>query len=210
MFDLGETKPPADAELRTYFQAQGLSKESLDAAVSGFSREALGHSQRALQNAAALKRLSDTLSASELRSVSVATQRQWTEMVTKHAAALEVELRALHKQITRLSHGPQQLPGTGDPGSAIEKPEQFARAADQLLTQTKNLDQSVSSVFASSQFQDAQPADIPSLISATSNAIPLQKAVEMASFAVQLNASGRTAATNWQNSRPEMHTSDRP
>jgi DNA-directed RNA polymerase specialized sigma24 family protein len=42
-YDLGETKAPADAVLRGYFQAQGLSGEPLDAAVQAFSREALGH-----------------------------------------------------------------------------------------------------------------------------------------------------------------------
>lgn len=210
MYDVGQTRPPADAALRAYFQAQGLSQESLNAAVSGFSREALGHAQRALQNAAALKRLSDTFSASELRSVSLTAQQQWTEMVSKHAAAVEIELRALHEQLGRLLPVPERFPSTSDADSVIETPAQFARAADQLLTKTKSLDQSVGSVFASSQSPDAQPANIQSLITATSNTIPLQKAVEMTSFAVQLNASGRTAAINRQHSRPEAQIPNRP
>jgi DNA-directed RNA polymerase specialized sigma24 family protein len=214
MYDVGQTRPPADALLRTYFQGQGLSQEPLDAAVSGFSREALGHAQRALQNASALKRLSDTFSASELRSVSLASQQQWTGMVAKHAAALEVELRALRGQLSQLSPSPEQFRSVTATADLIGTPAHFARAADQLLVDTKNLDQSVSGVFASSQSPDAQPADIQSLIVATSNAIPLQKAVEMTSFAVQLNAAsnkpGRTAAMNRQHSRPETQTPDRP
>jgi DNA-directed RNA polymerase specialized sigma24 family protein len=210
MYDVGQTKPPADAALRTYFQTQGLSNEPLDAAVSGYSREALGHAQRALQNASALRRLSVTFSTTELRSVGLASQQQWTEMVAKHAVALEVELRALHEQLARLSPSPEQLPGANDAGSAIETPAELARAADQILAKTKSLDQSVSSVFASSQSPDAPPANIQSLITATNDAIPLQNAVDITSFAVQLNASGRTAAINRQHSRPETQTPNRP
>jgi DNA-directed RNA polymerase specialized sigma24 family protein len=210
MYDVGQTTPPANAPLRAYFQTQGLSQEPLDAAVSGFSREALGHAQRALQNASALRRLSVTFSTTELRSVGLASQQQWTEMVAKHAAALEVELRALHEQLARLSPSPEQLPGVNDVGSAIETPAELARAADQILAKTKSLDQNVSSVFASSQSPDAPPADFQSLITATNEAIPLQSAVDITSFAVQLNASGKTAAINRQHSRPETQTPNRP
>jgi hypothetical protein len=56
-YELDEAKAPADAELRAYFQAQGLSGDPLNAAVVGFSREALRPAQYALQNASALSRL---------------------------------------------------------------------------------------------------------------------------------------------------------
>jgi hypothetical protein len=210
MYDVGQTKPPADAALRAFFQTQGLSNEPLDAAVSGFSREALGHAQRALQNASALRRLSVTFSTSELKSVGLASQQQWTEMVAKHAAALEVELRALHELLARLSPSPEQLPGANDVGSAIATPAELARAADQILAKTKSLDQSVSSVFASSQSPDAPSANFQSLITATNDAIPLQNAVDITSFAVQLNASGRTAAINRQHSRLDKQTPTQP
>lgn len=210
MYDVGQTKPPADAALRAYFQAQGLSQEPLDAAVSGFSREALGHAQHALQNASALRRLSVAFSTAELRSISLASQQQWTEMVAKHAAALEVELRALHEQLARLSPSPQPIPDIKNDGSAIETPAELARAADQILAKTKSLDESVSSVFASSQSLDAPAADIQSLIKATSDAIPLQNAVEITSFAVQLNASGTTAAISRQHRRPDKQTPTQP
>jgi uncharacterized protein (DUF1684 family) len=56
-YELDEAKDPADAELRAYFQAQGLSRDLLNAAVVGFSREALRPAQHALRNASALSRL---------------------------------------------------------------------------------------------------------------------------------------------------------
>jgi DNA-directed RNA polymerase specialized sigma24 family protein len=210
MYDVGQTKAPADALLRKYFQGQGLSQESQDAAVSGLSREALNHAQRALQNAAALKRLSSTFSASELRAVSLTSQQQWTEMVAKHAAALEVELRALREQLSRFSPSPEQFPAATAADGLIANPAQFAQAVDELLSRTKNLDQQVSAVFASSQSPDAPATDIQSLIKATSDAIPLQNAVEITSFAVQLNASGRTAAINRLHSRPDKQPPAQP
>jgi len=196
--------------LRAYFQAQGLSQKSLDTAVSQFSREALEHALRALQNAAALKRLSAISLSPELRYVDLVSKQQWTEMAAQHAAALESELRALHEHLSVLSSSPDQRAGFEVPRSEIENPAQFARTVDQLLCTTKVLDQRVSSVFASSQTTDAQLADIQSQITTISDAIPLQKAVEVTSFAVQLNASGKTSAMNPQDSRSKAQPFGRP
>lgn len=210
MYDVGLTKPPADAALRTYFQAQALSGAALNDAVTGFSREALDHALRALQNASALKRLSDAFTPAELAAASLVSQQQWTEMVAKHATALEVELRALNNQLAILPQFARQIPNATRTPLVIDTPAQFARAANELFARTKSLDQSVSSIFASSQAPVTQTADIRSLINATRDAIPLQDAVELTSFSVQLNASGRTAAMNRQHGRPETQTPDRP
>jgi DNA-directed RNA polymerase specialized sigma24 family protein len=210
MYDVGQTKPSADAALRTYFQAQGLSGAALNDAVSGFSREALDHALHALQNASALKRLSDTFTPAELGAASLASQQQWTEMVARHATALEVELRSLDNQLAILPQSSRQIPNATRRDLVIETPAQFARSANELFARTKILDQSVSGIFASSQAPVTQTADIRSLIDAAREAIPLQDAVEMTSFAVQLNASGKTTAMNRQHSQPEKQTPDRP
>ncbi|MEI9979872.1 MAG: hypothetical protein WDN23_12915 [Edaphobacter sp.] len=156
-YDVGQTKAPADAALRGFFQAQGMSGTALDAAVVGFSRDALGHSQRALQHASALNRLGSTFPMFALRSVSLPSQQQWTELVAKHATALEVELRALHDQLAPLTPFRDQLPSTDQTGSTIENPAQFARQANQLLGKTQNLNRTVGSIFASSQSPEEQP-----------------------------------------------------
>jgi hypothetical protein len=209
-YDLGEAKAPADAVLRGYFQARGLSGEPLDAAIQAFSREALGHAQRALQNASALSRLGTAFPATKLRSISLSSQQQWSEMAAKHAAALEVELRGLHDQMARLSSDPQELPSMNDADTAIDDPPAFARATNRLLLRTQSLNRNVGSEFASGQQPDAPPTDIDSLVAATSNAIPLQEAVEITGFAVQLNAAARTAQMSRQHSRPEMQPPNRP
>jgi DNA-directed RNA polymerase specialized sigma24 family protein len=209
-YEVGQTKAPADAAVRGYFQTKGLSGDPLDAAVLGYCREALGHAQRALQNASALSRLGSTFPAAELRSVSFSSQQQWTDMVAKHAAALEVELRALHEQLAPFSPAPDQFPNVNDVDAVIENPAQFARATNQLLLSTQSLNRNVGSIFAPSQSVDAQAADIASLVAATGNAIPLQKAVEVTGFAVQLNAAARTAQMNRQHSRDDKQPPNRP
>ncbi len=163
-YDVGQTKASADAALRGFFQAQGMSGTALDAAVVGFSRDALAHSQRALQHASALNRLGSTFPVLALRDVSLPSQQQWTELVAKHATALEVELRALHDQLASLTLLRDQSPSIGQTGSAIENPAQFAREANQLLSKTQSLNQTVGSVFASSQQPEEQPPGLDSLV----------------------------------------------
>jgi hypothetical protein len=209
-YDAGQTNAPADAALRGFFQAQGMSGTALDAAVIGFSRDALGHSQRALQHASALNRLGNTFPVFALSSVSLTSQQQWTELVVKHATALEVELRILHDQLAALTPLRDQSPDMGQASTAIQDPERFARQSNQLLLRTQILNRTVGSIFASSQSPDTQPLDIDSLVATTSKAIPLQEAVELTSFAVQLNASGRTASISRQQSRHDKQPPNKP
>jgi len=209
-YDLDETKAPANAILRGYFQSQGLTGEPLDAAVRAFSREALGHAQRALQNASALSRLGNAFPAADFRSISFSSQQQWTEMTAKHAAALEVELRNLQDQMARLSPSQSQQPGTNNMDALISDPPAFARATQQLLLKTKQLNQTVGSEFASGQSSDTPPTNIDSLVTMTSAAIPLEEAANVTSFAVQLNAAARTAEISRQHSRPDTRPPDQP
>ncbi len=108
-YDVYQTKVPADAALRASFKAHGLSGKEQDAAVLAFSREALGHAQRALQSASALNRLGNTFPPDDLGSICFSSQ-QWTEMVAKHSAALEAELRALREQLSQLTPSSGELP----------------------------------------------------------------------------------------------------
>lgn len=210
VYELSEAKPPADAALRTYFQAQGLSGEPLDAAVSGFSQEALEHAQRALQSAAALSRLSSTFQAADLREISLSSQEEWTDMAAKHAAAVEAELRALHEQLGHLSPSVQQSPGANDADAVPENAQQFKSATNQLLLKIQSLNRNVGSIFASSQSPDAPSVHIESLVIATDSAIPLRQAAEIADFASQLNAAGKTALMNRQDSRADKQHPSEP
>ncbi len=199
VYDMRETRAPADAALRRHFQAQGLSEEALDAAVAAFSHEALEHAQRALEQASALERLGNSFSAAELASVSHLSQQQWVEMVAKYSAALQVELRALQGQLAQLAPANKPPPRADIPQSiTIDSPAQFMGAAAQLLRDTQAANQQISNTFAIHGSDNTHPNPDSALASVRS-AIPVTEAEEIARFAVRLNASARTVQINQQN-----------
>lgn len=210
VYVVGQGGPAAAPQLRAYFQSQGLADKVLDAAVNGFSGDALVHALRALQNAAALKRLTTSFSPSDLRSVNIVARQQWTEMVAKHAGALNVELRILHEQLSLLSPSRSDIPDPESVSLAIDGSVQFAHAIDELLASTKDLHQRVSRLFTSGQVSDIQPSDIPQMIAATNHAIPLQKAVEVTSLAVQLNSPEKTTDISPQRQQSSAQTAQQP
>jgi DNA-directed RNA polymerase specialized sigma24 family protein len=199
VYDVTQSKPIADATLRRYFQTKGLSGDSLDAAVGQYSHEALERAQRALQHAYALDRLGSALSATELKSVGVASQQQWAEMVQKHAADLEGEFDALHGKLAEILPPGERISPQGEQPVRIEDPAQFNRASSQLLRQTQSLNSDVGRLFTSNPSGGGQGAQ-DSQFAATMNSIPLQQAEEIAHFAVELKTSGRSALANQDNS----------
>jgi DNA-directed RNA polymerase specialized sigma24 family protein len=187
IYEIDQGKSAADPTLRKYFQAQGLSGETLDSAVVAFCRDALEHAQRALQHAYALDRLGRALSATELRSVSPASQQQWTEMLHQHASDLQQQLFAIRGQLAKLS-APAALPDAAGQSVPIENPVQFSQAAGRLLQQVQELNRRVSNFFASGTSGEGQAGqdDLPA---ALTRILPLQQATEIQSFARELHAS---------------------
>ena len=185
VFEINQSNSAADALLRKHFQAQGLAGEQLDSAVVTFSHDALDHAQRALQHAYALDRLGRALSASELRSVSVTSQQQWTEMLHQHASSLEEQLLALRAQLAGLSTSAAVPPNT-DLGP-IENPQQFSQAASLLLQQVQDVNSRVSRVFASGTFAEDQPGP-EDVVSSITKVLPMQRAKDIRSFALQLSS----------------------
>jgi DNA-directed RNA polymerase specialized sigma24 family protein len=207
VYDVRQPRFAADATVRRYFEAKGLSGERLDSAVAQFSLDALQHAQRALQNAYALERLGSTLSAAELQSISLSSQRQWTEMVYNHASELESQLRALHAQLALILPPREDMPNAGGGSLQVESPEQFNRAVNELLRQIQDLNRDVGESFASSATEGSPPGQDDPLESAM-NAMPLRRADEIISFAKQLNSSARAATVNRQNSQDGQNIPD--
>lgn len=198
IYNVDKTKAPADAALRRFFQSQGMSGAELDTAVLEYSRGVLKHAQSALQRASALDRLGSAFKGSELGSASIASQRQWTDMVKNHATALDAELCALHEQLSQLSPSHNQPTVVMPSGIMVENPAQFRQEANQLLVKIQNLNRAIGNIFASSLSSQVEPADINSQIAKINLIIPLQEAADMTGFAVKLNASGETASSNRQ------------
>jgi DNA-directed RNA polymerase specialized sigma24 family protein len=189
VYEIDQGKSAADPTLRKYFQAQGLSGEPLDSAVVAFSHDALEHAQRALQHAYALDRLGRALSATELRSVSPASQQQWTEMLHQHASDLQQQLFAIRGQLAKLS-APAAMPDAAGQSVPIENPVQFNQAAGRLLQQVQELNRRVSNVFASGTSGEGQ-AGQDNLPATITKLLPLQQATEIQSFARKWNASAQ-------------------
>ena len=122
VFEIDQAKSAADPTLRKYFQGQGLSGEPLESAVVAFSHDALEHAQSALQHAYALDRLGRALSATELRSVSLASQQQWTEMLNQHASDLQQQFLALRGQLAKLSAPAAATPEDAEPIRSHREP----------------------------------------------------------------------------------------
>jgi DNA-directed RNA polymerase specialized sigma24 family protein len=206
VFDVSQPRFAADAAVRKYLQAKGLSGERLDAAVAQFSVDALQHAQRALQNAYALERLASALSAAELRSISASSQQQWTEMVHSHASELESQLRALHAQLITILPSREDMPSVGGGTLQVESPEQFNRAANELLRQIQDLNRDVGESFASNASE--RPLGQDDSLETALNAIPSRRVEEIVSFAGRLNTSARAASANRQNSQDGQNIPD--
>jgi DNA-directed RNA polymerase specialized sigma24 family protein len=191
VYEIDQSKSAADALLRKHFQGKGLAGEQLAGAVVTFSHNALEHGQRALQHAYALDRLGRALSTSELQSVSLISQQQWTEMVHQHASDLEQQLVGLHDQLRELSTSATALPNADAGSVPIANPLQFSQASNRLLQQVQDLNRRVSNVFApgtSSEDQISQDDSVDAIL----KVIPMQQARGINSFAVELSSS-RTA-----------------
>jgi DNA-directed RNA polymerase specialized sigma24 family protein len=209
IYEVAGTKPVADSIVREYFQSKGLHGNQLDSAVEHYSYEVLGHAQRALQNAYALKRLGAALSAQELRSIGASSQRLWTTMVYNHATDLQGQLATLRGQLFEIVPGDSSLATTQPPSLDIANPEEFNRKVSALLMQTQELNSDMGRLFTSNDSGSKQsPRDLSVLI--MSNAIPLAEAEEVERFAVALNQSEQTPSDNGNHDRKEKGTVEQP
>jgi DNA-directed RNA polymerase specialized sigma24 family protein len=183
------------ALIRSYYEAKGLGGQRLDEAVAQFSRDSLQHAQRALQNAYALDRLGSSLSAEELRAISLSAQKHWAEMVKSHATDLETELRTLHTELAEISYADAQHSGLNTNAMSIDDPAQFAKTASLLLHQVRELNRQVGEFFTSSGKSTSQSNPVPSL-QTMMDTIPLQQAAELAEFAGRMatSADGRNSS----------------
>ena len=209
VYEIDQSRSAADALLRKHFEAKGLSGEQLDSAVVTFSHNALEHGQRALQHAYALDRLGRALSASELQSVSLTSQQQWTEMVHQHASDLEQQLVSLHDQLGQLSTS-AMTPLNADAGSVpIANPLQFSNASSRLLQQVQELNRRVSNVFApgtSSEDHISQDDSVDAVL----KVIPMQQARGINLFAVELSSSRTPPAVEQPDHKGGQPSPDQP
>lgn len=195
VYDINQGKPILDAILRKYFEAKGLSGDRVNSAVEQFSHTALQHAQRSLQNAYALDRLGNALSMTELNSIGLISQQQWTEMVVNHSSDLTEQLQQLQKQLAAVLPQASGLPEPTGESIQIETSAQFKKAAHQILRQTQELNEDVGKLLTSSSLVPGQSTP-EFLLTASINAIPRRQTEELSRFAAKLKASEKAAVVN--------------
>lgn len=125
-----------DPELLSYFRSEEAARR--------FGAQMIGHSNRAMGRAYALKRLIDRLSVNELRDLTPNSRSKLLTLVRSHATAFREECEALERELQpvfgAISTGPN---GTVDVDNVTALP----RAVDALLTTAAANDQVVRSAF---------------------------------------------------------------
>jgi len=192
IYDFAQTDPPAAATLREYFASSGVAGGQIDSAVVQFSRDALRHTQRALQHAYALDRLGNTFTPAELTLVSKDSERQWADMVLRHASGLQTELRGISEQLIKIAPAGNHSDEADASNIRVNDPLAFSRVAGQLLRQIQILNHDTGILFAARPAgRTVPPSD--ALIVDAMHAIPLRRAIDMANFASRLADSPNTA-----------------
>ncbi len=209
VYDVKQQKPEADAALRKHFQTKGLSGNELDAAIKQYSDNVLENAQHALQHANALDRLGSALSNVEVESIGGVSQRQWAEMVDKHANDLEAALRSLQAQLAQIDTPGSMSHDVDGPYIRIENPTQFNRAAGQLLSQMQQVNTNVGKLFTSNTTTEKFQAE-ESILRATIDAIPMRQSREITRFASDLNSGGKLAPADRLSNEDDKKVSNRP
>ncbi len=197
VYNVMQNEPLADPVLRSFFEHHPPPGETIDAVVVRFEGEALGHGQRALQNAWALDRLGSHFTAEELRTVGPASRHQWAEMVAAHAAGLETELQHLRGQLDEIG-----VPGSPSsaPANLLENPSEFAHAARLLLQKTQVLNREVGFAFASGSGQ-ATKENSQRILSDVAGSIPLSQAADISQLALRLTGTGKQSTGTYAGKR---------
>ena len=92
-------KIPADAELRRYLAAKGLTGAQLDQGINQFAGRMVDRSLAALRHAGALERLAQRFSLEQLRTLDPEARNKWLALLRSHAQALERDLNGLHRDL---------------------------------------------------------------------------------------------------------------
>jgi hypothetical protein len=188
VYTVENSQAPADALIRDHLFQQGFASDQLASLATQFTRDVLGHAERALQEAYALDRLGASFSPSELAGMNADSQHRWAQMAAYHAAVLKRELQVLQQQLDQLMSAGQQSPETADVIGLIQNPDQFARAAHRLLQQMQMLNSQTAAAFTSGSIAPSGQ-DVATLVRTAAHSIPLAGADRLDGFASRLAAS---------------------
>lgn len=185
VYEMGETRPLIEPSLSKYLLSQNVPQAKVNSAMEQYAQNVLLLSQRGLQNAYALHRLGLVFSSSGIGSLDPISQKHWTEMVDRHSADLNAELRNLSEKLAPI--GVASVDSLSSQASSIDNGEQFLQSTTELLDRVQEVNQVLGTLFTANSTSQTQ--DPHSLLERGMNAIPLRQAGEIRRFASKLKTS---------------------
>ncbi len=123
---------PADAELRRYFSARGVTGAQLQDSISQFASRALNRSLKIMQHAWALKRLAARFSADDLRSLDADARAKCLALIQQHAQALAQQNQSLRQELLPVFAASSGV-DEGREAVAIKSDDDLIRAIERLF-----------------------------------------------------------------------------
>jgi len=187
VYEASTSQIPSMPILNKYLIERGVPPAELEASALQFSNETLRISQRALQDAYALRRLGETISGIGTFQLDPVSKTEWTEMVNKHGMDLERQLQLLHARLDSL------IPdGTGPLGAAppvdIKTASGFAGITAGLLHQVQDLNRRVSLLFANTGSTKTEQ-NVDTMLREALTMLPLNQARSVCALAGELRSS---------------------
>ncbi len=134
---------PAEAELRRYFAAQGVSAAQLDERLTQFANRAQRQAALPLRHARALNTLTRQFSAAELAALAPEAKAKWLRLVRTHAQAAQRETAVLRELL-------QPVFAADSGNNEGNLPDDFNAAVKELLALTAQHDDVVNTAFIAS------------------------------------------------------------
>jgi hypothetical protein len=138
---------PVDDELRQYLIAHGTAVNQLDEQVRQFSAQVLGQSRQTLMYAGALKRLTLSLSAQELKALDQESKAKWLTVVRDRAQSLQQETMSLRQRLGPIFF-PTLSSSEADKSNEITNEAELIKAVERLFDETTTNDRVIRSAFA--------------------------------------------------------------
>lgn len=175
--EVSEDSQGVDAELRRRFASRFGDGAGADEAIGQLSRRVLGHSRRAVQHAAALRKTAASFPPEKAGALDAAARAKLLAIVESHVRGYEQSVRALRQEMLPLSPGGAEGAGA----AAVSDEAELRRAVERLLQLSRSNDEAVSSAFAlSAEGQSLERVKSARFWAAMAEAEALARAIQRA------------------------------
>jgi DNA-directed RNA polymerase specialized sigma24 family protein len=159
---------PAEPELRAFFTSRiagrrpldNSEEETIDAEIRKFTIDILRRSERALLFAYALKRLADSFSNEDLRTLDAESRAAWLSMIASHAQRLSVDAAKMRAALQPIIAGSPDAGGNNATSGQIESKDDadLSAAIRRLFEWETAVDRDIRSAFIASSQATTTPS----------------------------------------------------